>query len=369
MVETYERFTEHLTDNKLDLATTKLALGPTLAFDSANENVRRQLGRRRHADPRVSGAVRRAAGFANLGKTLQESCEGIRRLPRRMPSLCLAASLNPAERKFPSMSDRGFEILLEDEALLGVVKPAGIATQAPPGIESLESRIKAYLAGDGDPADVYLGIPHRLDRPVSGAMVFAKTHRVARQPVPPVRAPPGRQDGIGPACKEPSSRPMAPGRITCARSTASRERWSSRPRIPAPSTPCCTTARSAAIDTARGWKSSSKPDARTRSACKPSSRGFPILGDEHYGSTIPFGPQCEDERLRSIALHARELTFTHTLSHEEIRLVADCTAWKELDFSRWLAEAVREFNCELGWIIAGGRGSRRAGVRRVFDLR
>ncbi len=37
LVETYERFTEHLTDNKLDLATTKIAYGPTLKVDVDNE--------------------------------------------------------------------------------------------------------------------------------------------------------------------------------------------------------------------------------------------------------------------------------------------------------------------------------------------
>jgi predicted dehydrogenase len=37
LVETYQRFTDHLNDNKLDLATTKLAYGPTLAVDTANE--------------------------------------------------------------------------------------------------------------------------------------------------------------------------------------------------------------------------------------------------------------------------------------------------------------------------------------------
>ena len=46
----------------------------------------------------------------------------------------------------------GFEILLEDDALLAVAKPAGIATQAPPGIDSLESRIKRYLAARGQDA-------------------------------------------------------------------------------------------------------------------------------------------------------------------------------------------------------------------------
>ncbi len=37
LVETYERFTQHLSDNKLDLATTKLSFGPKLAVDTANE--------------------------------------------------------------------------------------------------------------------------------------------------------------------------------------------------------------------------------------------------------------------------------------------------------------------------------------------
>ena len=37
LLETYERFTNHLTDNSLDLATTRLVMGPTLAVDAANE--------------------------------------------------------------------------------------------------------------------------------------------------------------------------------------------------------------------------------------------------------------------------------------------------------------------------------------------
>ena len=75
------------------------------------------------------------------------------------------------------MGQGGFEILFEDDALLAVAKPPGIATQAPPGIDSLELRVKTYLAGQRQPADVYLGIPHRLDRPVSGAILFAKLTR------------------------------------------------------------------------------------------------------------------------------------------------------------------------------------------------
>ena len=40
------------------------------------------------------------------------------------------------------------------------------------------------------------------------------------------------------------------------------------------------------------------------------SRGHPVLGDKQYGSTVAFGPQFEDERLQAIALHARSLTLS-----------------------------------------------------------
>jgi len=60
------------------------------------------------------------------------------------------------------------------------------------------------------------------------------------------------------------------------------------------------------------------------------SRGYPILGDAHYGSSIPFGPQWDDPRLRSIALHARRLTVAHPLSREAITLIAPLEAsWSD----------------------------------------
>jgi len=57
--------------------------------------------------------------------------------------------------------------------LPGGQQTLGLLTQAPPGIDSLELRIKNFILKRGHPYDsVYLGIPHRLDRPASGAMVF-----------------------------------------------------------------------------------------------------------------------------------------------------------------------------------------------------
>lgn len=73
----------------------------------------------------------------------------------------------------------------ELHAAAGVValsKPAGLPTQAAAGIESLESWLRARLYGPGPAASRgYLGVPHRLDRPVSGVLLMAATPRAARK--------------------------------------------------------------------------------------------------------------------------------------------------------------------------------------------
>src|SRR3989339_1503073 len=82
----------------------------------------------------------------------------------------------------PHMAEPGFDILYEQGPCLAVCKPPGLLTQAPPGIDSLEVRVKAFLKDrDARPGKVYLGVPHRLDRPASGAIVFAKHSRAARR--------------------------------------------------------------------------------------------------------------------------------------------------------------------------------------------
>src|SRR2546425_8498851 len=80
------------------------------------------------------------------------------------------------------MSD-ALVILFEDNHCLAVCKPAPLLTQGvPPGIPTLESQAKAYLKERyGKKGNVYLGIPHRLDRPVSGVVVFARNTKAARR--------------------------------------------------------------------------------------------------------------------------------------------------------------------------------------------
>jgi 23S rRNA pseudouridine1911/1915/1917 synthase len=66
--------------------------------------------------------------------------------------------------------------LLERSGVVAIAKPSGLATQAPPGLPSVEAWLRGLL-----PAGAYLGVPHRLDRAVSGVLLMATTPRAARQ--------------------------------------------------------------------------------------------------------------------------------------------------------------------------------------------
>jgi 23S rRNA pseudouridine1911/1915/1917 synthase len=72
-------------------------------------------------------------------------------------------------------------VLFEDNHILIVVKPVNMPTQED---ESRDPDLLTVLKQDiklrhGKPGNVYLGLVHRLDRPVGGVMVFAKTSKAA----------------------------------------------------------------------------------------------------------------------------------------------------------------------------------------------
>lgn len=68
-------------------------------------------------------------------------------------------------------------ILYEDNHFLLVNKPAGVLAQGDKtGDPSIADIAKAHIAArDKKPGNVFMGIPHRLDRPTSGVIVLAKT--------------------------------------------------------------------------------------------------------------------------------------------------------------------------------------------------
>ena len=73
------------------------------------------------------------------------------------------------------------EVLYEDNHIIVVVKPYNILSQADNTNDlDMLTIIKDYLKRKyNKPGNVYLGLVHRLDRPVGGVMVFAKTSKAA----------------------------------------------------------------------------------------------------------------------------------------------------------------------------------------------
>src|SRR5712671_107704 len=73
------------------------------------------------------------------------------------------------------------EILYEDNHCLALAKPSGIASAHFQGKDqTLDRAVKEYLKEKyAKPGNVFLGVVHRLDRVVSGVLLFARTSKAA----------------------------------------------------------------------------------------------------------------------------------------------------------------------------------------------
>ncbi len=71
------------------------------------------------------------------------------------------------------------KVLYEDNHLIAVLKRASDLSQGDKsGDTSLDSEVRNYIAEKyGKPGDVFLGVVHRLDRPVSGVILYARTSK------------------------------------------------------------------------------------------------------------------------------------------------------------------------------------------------
>lgn len=225
-------------------------------------------------------------------------------------------------------------ILYEDNHCLAVAKPAPLLTQGvPAGIPTLEAMAKTYIKERYHKAgNVYLGIPHRLDRPVSGVIVFARNTKAARRLAEQFQK---RQVGkVYWAILEGNVEPQ-------------QDRWEDwllklpeqarTERVPA-GTPA---ARKAVLS----YRCIQQAGNCTLVEMQPqtgrmhqirvqaAARGWPVRGDIAYGATMPFGPPAEMPRDRVIALHARALTFLHPIRYEPIAVVAPLPDyWRDAGF-------------------------------------
>jgi len=214
------------------------------------------------------------------------------------------------------------EILYEEGPLLAINKPSGLLTQAPAGIDSLEQRVREYLiAHEGRGENGYVGVPHRLDRPVSGVILFGKHSRATRRISEQLEA---RQvDKVYWALTEGTIEPDEGTWTDYIRKVPNQ----AHAEIVPPIDPL---AREAILHfkVLKRFEWGTWLEIRLETGrmhqirVQAGSRGFPILGDAQYGSVQPFGPQHEDSRENAIALHARSISFNHPMTREPLQIVA-----------------------------------------------
>lgn len=226
------------------------------------------------------------------------------------------------------------DILFEDNHCLAIAKPAGMTCAHFQGEEqTLDRMVKEYLKDKyKKPGNVFLGIVHRIDKPVSGVLLFARTSKAAARLSEQFRE--GTIEKVYWAIVE--------GIVQ--RDAGTLEDWlrkndkTHRVDVLEPNTPG---ARQSLLHYQRRgmmgdltWLEVRPQTGRTHQLrVQLAHHGHPIYGDARYGSVRTFGD--------GIALHARSLTFLHPVRYEPITLTAHLPGeWHER-FQKLLQEAKR----------------------------
>lgn len=213
------------------------------------------------------------------------------------------------------------KILYEDNHCLAIWKPPGtLTTGYEGGEETLDRQVKEYLKTKyAKPGNVFLGVVHRLDRPVSGVLLYARNSKSAGRLAEQFR------DNV----VKKTYWAVVAGAVEPPVATLQDWLWKERHEGivqvlagPAPDAKLARLSyRRLAVAANQSWVEVMPHTGRTHQIrVQLASRGHPIVGDRKYGSTIDLSPL--------IALHARELVFQHPVRYEPVALTAELPpAW------------------------------------------
>lgn len=214
------------------------------------------------------------------------------------------------------------DVLYEDNHLIAVNKPCGWPSAHFGGAEETMDRVvKAYLKEKyAKPGNVFLGVVHRLDKPVSGVLLFARTSKGAARLSEQFRD--NLVEKVYWAVVEDSK--LAPA--------GTLEDWLRKDPVAGVVEvvpPDADGAKQAVLH----YVTKAEHEGLTLLEIRPqtgrthqlrvqlASRGRPIYGDHKYGSRFSLGT--------GIGLHARSLTFLHPVKKEPIALTAEVPkAWR-----------------------------------------
>ena len=219
------------------------------------------------------------------------------------------------------------QVLCEDGPVLAVNKPAGLLTQGvPAGLPTLESQVRDYIKRKYDkPGNVYLGIPHRLDRPTSGVLVFARNSKAAARLAEQFHDRRIRKEYLAIVESAPAE---AEGTLTdwllkdAARSHVE--------RVPPETSGAKEATLRYRVVAAQHGKSllhiephtGRMHQIRVQLAC----RGWHVAGDVQYGAKTAMPADGTVRAGDVIALHARRLTILHPVRYDALMIEAPVPA-------------------------------------------
>ena len=208
----------------------------------------------------------------------------------------------------------GVMVLFEDNHLIVAIKPAGVLSQSDgSNAPDMLTILKAYIKEKYQkPGEVYLGLVHRLDRPVSGVMVFARTSKAASRLSEQIRSRKveklyrcvvnGVLEGEG-RLENYISKDESTNTVTVSDTE--------KPGYKA------SYLDYKALDSKDGLTLVEVKLGTGRShqiRAQMAHSGFPLIGDQKYGK--------KDERTKDIALEAYKLSFEHPVKREFITFEA-----------------------------------------------
>jgi len=215
------------------------------------------------------------------------------------------------------LSDAGLHVLYADNHVLAVAKPAGLpSVPDDSGDMSMLDLAREWVRVEKNkPGNVFLGVVHRLDRPVSGVLLFARTSKAASRLSDAFRDRRVEKTYWGVTSRAPQTE------------TGNLEQWLRKDRernrvhVVAPESP----ESRRALTRWRTLSLSDQGPGRVLLELSPltgrshqlrvaaASVASPLLGDLKYGASEPLPD-------KSIALHARSLLVPHPTSGETLHL-------------------------------------------------
>lgn len=253
-------------------------------------------------------------------------------------------SLNVAgvPRLFLSITMTTIPVLLNDSFFAVIDKPAGLFSQAAQGIESVETVLREQWKNPDSPSVPFVGLPHRLDRGTSGAMLIARNQRalqrlgeqfhsrkIQKHYLAAVRGLPQEASGTWlDFVRKIPDRPVA--EITTADAEGA--------KIAELDYRCLASSGGVSL-LAIELKTGRMHQIRIQAA----SRGMVVIGDWCYGDQHQWGEVNELGQRNSLALHAAVIQFRHPQNARSVQVSAPLPTLWETELPADLITVARSF--------------------------